>query len=151
MVTRNSLGNGASSWTGIFGRERGWGPRVSASAIDKEQPGEDHWSSRDLTTSNITALFFLSFSRTTSHASYIATLPPAITDNIFFCPDGIRRTVIVGNDYADLNLSRSRHSLVLFSHTRWYRLSNQRTSRDRTGLHFFLKHSVIAKRALVEF
>lgn len=148
-VTHHLLrgGNAKFSWKRRFFLNRyprPWArissPRVSASAINEEQPGEDHWSSRaDLTTSNITALFFLSFSHSTSHASYIATSPPAITDDIFFCPDGILgRTVIVGNDCGDLNLPRSRHSLLLSSHTWWYRLSNQRTSRDKTGLHFFL-------------
>ncbi|TGZ56148.1 Uncharacterized protein DBV15_01670, partial [Temnothorax longispinosus] len=40
-----------------------------------------------------------------------AMLPPAITGNIFVCPSrprgGLRGTVIVGNDRADLNPSRS--------------------------------------------
>lgn len=86
---------------------------------------------------------FLSY---TSHASYMATLPPAIIDDIFFYPDGIRGTVIVGNDCADLNLSRSRYLLLLSSYTWWYRLFNQSTSRDRTGLHFFFKHPIVTKR-----
>lgn len=50
--------------------------------------------------------------------SYCDVTASAITDDVFFCPSrpqqgGLRRTVIVGNDRADLNLSRSPFVIII--------------------------------------